>query len=388
MSVTNSLELRRATADARLFGVCAGLARSWNVDPTLVRVGFVILTLFSNGLVFALYLATALVLPTDVSDEPPIHRMFPATRTWSTPKIIGVVAAVTAIVALTTQGMAPGLLFVMAITGAVIAWGRRHHRRRGVPARVGALGPAPSPTASEFERLAYAWQSRQYAVYTGAPLDVVEPAAAPVDDPGRNRPWLFALVGMGIVGVTAAALDAAGVAVPAGAWPAAMLGVLGLTLVWVARPGRPSRRRPTLMVTATVLCALATAFSMSDAPRVPAHLPTIAVSDVTAYADVTSLPREIKADVGSPHLDLTDMEITDNRTVNVSVDFGGVEIDAPKQGNIIVRYTVDAGSATVLGTDREGANLSDTVERITDPAAPTLTLDVHVGFGDVEVKSR
>ncbi|MBI4043393.1 MAG: PspC domain-containing protein [Candidatus Diapherotrites archaeon] len=46
-----------------LGGVCGGLAKYFNVDPVLVRVGWVALTLLSMGLGLLLYLVLWLVAP-------------------------------------------------------------------------------------------------------------------------------------------------------------------------------------------------------------------------------------------------------------------------------------------------------------------------------------
>jgi len=49
-------------SNARMLGVCAGLARSTGWDPTLVRVGAVAATLLLLGpLAIILYVATALI---------------------------------------------------------------------------------------------------------------------------------------------------------------------------------------------------------------------------------------------------------------------------------------------------------------------------------------
>jgi phage shock protein C len=50
---------------AKLFGVCSGLADYFNTDDTLVRLIFVLGTLFTGGAVILLYLLLALMLPSD-----------------------------------------------------------------------------------------------------------------------------------------------------------------------------------------------------------------------------------------------------------------------------------------------------------------------------------
>ena len=40
-------KLRRSMSDRKLGGVCAGLAKYFDIDPTAVRVGFAVLTVFT-----------------------------------------------------------------------------------------------------------------------------------------------------------------------------------------------------------------------------------------------------------------------------------------------------------------------------------------------------
>ena len=73
MAVMSSIwTIRRSTSDAKLAGVCGGVARHWNVDPVLVRVGCVLLAL-SGGIGLVLYVAGWLLIPIDGSDKPVIH---------------------------------------------------------------------------------------------------------------------------------------------------------------------------------------------------------------------------------------------------------------------------------------------------------------------------
>ena len=54
--------LCRARYDRRIFGVCGGLAHYFNIDPTLVRVGMLLLV-FAYGVSILFYLAAALIMP-------------------------------------------------------------------------------------------------------------------------------------------------------------------------------------------------------------------------------------------------------------------------------------------------------------------------------------
>ena len=55
-------KLTRSKSDKKLFGVCGGLAKYLDVDPTVIRVIWILLVLF-GGCGILLYLILALVMP-------------------------------------------------------------------------------------------------------------------------------------------------------------------------------------------------------------------------------------------------------------------------------------------------------------------------------------
>ncbi len=55
--------LYRLNEGKKIFGVCNGLADAFNLDPTLVRIGFFITFLFSVGTVTLIYLFMAFIMP-------------------------------------------------------------------------------------------------------------------------------------------------------------------------------------------------------------------------------------------------------------------------------------------------------------------------------------
>jgi phage shock protein C len=56
--------LTRSTSDRMLFGVAAGLANYFNVDPILIRLLFIILTV-TQGYGLIIYVVLALLMPED-----------------------------------------------------------------------------------------------------------------------------------------------------------------------------------------------------------------------------------------------------------------------------------------------------------------------------------
>jgi len=63
-------------------GVCGGIAEYLNVDPTLVRLGFVLLT-FASGTGILLYLVMAIVVPrAPIGVSPPAAATVPLDLSW------------------------------------------------------------------------------------------------------------------------------------------------------------------------------------------------------------------------------------------------------------------------------------------------------------------
>ena len=54
--------LTRVEIGKMLCGVCAGIGKYFNIDPTLIRLGFVILTCFGGSGILA-YFAAAIIIP-------------------------------------------------------------------------------------------------------------------------------------------------------------------------------------------------------------------------------------------------------------------------------------------------------------------------------------
>lgn len=66
-------KLYRSTNDVVISGVCAGFAQRYGLDVTLVRVLYGLFTIVSFGSGFALYVASALIIPKAPDDYEP-HR--------------------------------------------------------------------------------------------------------------------------------------------------------------------------------------------------------------------------------------------------------------------------------------------------------------------------
>jgi phage shock protein PspC (stress-responsive transcriptional regulator) len=58
--------LYKSTRNVMMCGVCGGLAEYLNLDPSLIRILWVILSLASIGIGIIAYIACALILPKDI----------------------------------------------------------------------------------------------------------------------------------------------------------------------------------------------------------------------------------------------------------------------------------------------------------------------------------
>ena len=119
--------LRRSRQDRMIAGVCGGLGRYLGVDPVLLRIAFVVLTI-AGGSGILIYIVAAIVIPAEKPGEElgPVHPRAGAT---------GRILAGTALIALGTILLIDrfvgwfdkviGPLTLVALGVAVLVWGTR-----------------------------------------------------------------------------------------------------------------------------------------------------------------------------------------------------------------------------------------------------------------------
>jgi len=57
--------LYKSTTDKKLCGVCAGIAQYFDLDPTLIRLAWVVFTLLGGSGIIA-YIIAAIVMPAQI----------------------------------------------------------------------------------------------------------------------------------------------------------------------------------------------------------------------------------------------------------------------------------------------------------------------------------
>jgi phage shock protein PspC (stress-responsive transcriptional regulator) len=486
MAVMSSIwTIRRSTSDAKFAGVCGGVARHWNVDPVLVRVGWVLLAL-SGGIGLVLYVAGWLLIPADGKERPVIHDLLGeqadklSREVWVAIVVLACVLSVAAFGTISPFGFGPALILAViwyfgyyrtkarkspcpppahptapestplvpsttqtqfysypgpptAFTQAADAWRERiiqvqqqsseqtpvgapsgwtQHTRahqgqslqgrtafRGRPSTSGVPQSAAAPqswlpaAAAEDRSEPTGWAQPPDATDQQAFLahpDPVglyspEPVVTPVvikqaDRPSARRLRLVGLIALGLTLTALAIADSAGVDVPTAAYLAAALLVIGLVLIAATWFGRARGILPVGIILALVTAAV------TAAPQIPT--PTEWQPQQIAYTSPAALPAGgDHFDVASAHIDLSRLALTKDTTYAATLDLGNLAVTVPPDVNVVVDYTLDAGTVRVFdqqvasGTDLKSVLPTEPV----DPAKPTLTLKLTADVGQIEV---
>lgn len=374
--------LRRDRSAARLGGVCAALAQTWGVDPKLVRIAAVVVTVLTNGLAVAGYLALWLLIPQKGSDDLPARRWLPFARNWSDTQLVIAVAVASVLFTALITGAAPGGLVVVMVGWLIIMFGSR---RPAHPTEVATPSAHRQPPRTEFERLARAWEIRMDSVYTGvdAPPTPFAASTSPSVPQQHGRRagsvWFGVLAGFGAVWAALAIADRGGAPVPTLAYTSGFLAVLGIALLASAR----RRRRPFGLATATVILGLITALLLSGGQLMSGVVPA---PTTLTYATVSELPGSLELGFGPTKLDLRNVEISADRTVSYAADVGQLTVLLPESGNVIVNSAVDMGQIDHRGENHSGIDLTASYRRVLDPNAPSLTINLALDVGRIAVR--
>ena len=377
---------RRRANDRKVAGVAAAIGRRYAIDPVLVRVAFVVATVFGGSGVL-LYLLGWLLLPAEGDQASGAKRRFRRGRSsMSAALTVVLVLLLVPATAAVLSGRASGVLGLLVALGALVLL----HRSR---ASLGEIPGAPTPAATEPATAATAATAPpatgratdQHAPPAWDPLgaapfawDLPEPAAPPVaaEPPQGLRSKVtaitlgLALLTGGIAVAFTPGLSAAGIA-------ALLLGVVGLGLVVGAfmQSGRG-------LILVAIPLALLT-WVLHAAPAAGVKVGGGYWDPVTA----AELQPNYAVTLGNGRLDLTGLRLTPGQTVRTSVNVGIGET------HVYLPPNVDAqvGCQTQVGqVDCLGQTSSDRVD-VTDngldgPGGGKVILNVHSGIGEIHVE--
>jgi phage shock protein PspC (stress-responsive transcriptional regulator) len=390
--------LRRATGDgAVLGGVAAGIARSLRIDPVLVRVAFVVLTIF-GGSGLLLYLAGWLFIPPEGRDDSAGERFFRNNNVLViTLAVILAVLIVGPMVAWGWAGDGPGaggaVLLVLVVVGVVLLLRRDERPASGpdVPnpsAPVPATHPGEQTSGGDFR--APSTVSSQTAVLPVGPPpasppvpptpDAAYPPAPP--QPPKERSVLGRLtVGVALlVAGSLIALDVADViavepvVVLASALAVVALGLLVGTIVGRAR--------------GLIALGIVLVFLLIPVGAAPDGLRVSGGAGERLYRPTSQseLSDRYELGVGKLTLDLSKMEVVGTEDIEVSIGMGEVIVLLPP--DVAVDVDADVGAGTIDfptgGPEQGGIGYEQSWQRAGDGTG-TVNLTVSSGLGAVTV---
>jgi phage shock protein PspC (stress-responsive transcriptional regulator) len=439
--------LRRPREGRLIAGVAAGVAEHVGMDVAIVRILFVVATIFSSGLGVAAY-AVAWILIPEPSEQDPMGE--PASRRelggrdplfW-----IGIgLLVLGAVWLLDRPGFGPfavwlrpdrGLLVpLVLIAFGVALWRASDVRHRSSPDPT-ALPPPPGTTAPSA-----AWQPATGTTTDRAPQEtaVNDDTARPPDHEADRDTAVLPRPGD-------RSLPPPGFSPPPGSDPTAP--PPGSTPPPTSRdepawspPPVPARENAVLvrstlglaLVTAGVLWLLRVADVLTlGTGRILAAallvvglgllvgtfvgrargligvgivlLPIVVIAEllhpmsfelaeyrqgvgehVATPATIDALEPSYQLGAGTLTLDLTDVEFTGQRRVSVQVGFGEAVVLVPDDVTVEVVARAAGGELNLLGETSTGMGVERTVTDEVEGASGQLLLDVQVGFGEVSV---
>jgi phage shock protein PspC (stress-responsive transcriptional regulator) len=393
MPVAEPHRLTRSNDGRIVAGVCAGAGRYFDIDPVIFRVVLAVLAVF-GGAGLVIYAAAWLLIPETGAPQTRLERWLDSRSPGHRRDLI-IVAAVLFVLAfvLRRNGFAfriSGAVFVIVVLMSAVAL---LDRRRGV---------RPSPPDGRPEGpTTYAGQTsagqrsagRQSAEYSGSGYSSAGYTSSQYAGPSRptaewNVPmprrhphsWLGWLIVAGVFlvagGVSLVGLT--GVAHPQPAdVVAAVVAVVGVGLIVGAFRGRAWSMIPVGLLLVGLLGA-------TDA--LPRNL---------TWSTGTRTWTPIAADLKSPYvlgagdatLDLSKLGSGQSETVVSRIGAGRLIVIVPRGSAVSVDARMSAGRVLLFGRQESGTGIHDkSTAAGTSPAAGTLTLDLQVGYGDVEVR--
>ena len=334
--------LERPRHGRAIAGVCAGLGRHLNIDPVLVRIGFVILTAL-GGAGFLAYVAAVLLIPQEGERYPVAHALTGRRAGMAVGIVLLVVGAAATSGALIGDGL-----------GHVVGWS------------VVLLGLGGYLVLRPFDRVPRDGDT----AFVTAETTVVEP------EPRGHATRVVAgamllLAGVStVIGAAGAGLDAqevtgiaiilAGAAVAAGAFFGAS--------AWLALP-------PLLI--AAVVAALAAAGVVLRGP-IGEHSWTPATA--------SDLPKTYQVAIGRGRVDLRQLQIAPVGATHVTlrVGIGDAVVRIPRSVSVEIHAHAGAGRVVTPAGKSNGTDV-DRTDHVGPAGAPVLDLDARVGLGQVKV---
>jgi phage shock protein PspC (stress-responsive transcriptional regulator) len=350
--------LERARSGRMLAGVCEGLGRYFEVDPVIFRIGFAVAAIAGGAGVLA-YVIAVLVIPEEGSRRA-IVNLGRHTPTWVPWLLLGL-GFLALVDGFDHRRFTFGWgVFVLAGAGWLIWSHEQKHER---------VRPVDRPTSQASGRT----ELVEGAIEPDREADrEPEPEVEPRPKSVLGRLTLSVLlVGAGVGLLVAQGNDVTGVDVEA-FFGGALL-VVGAALMIGAWWGR-----------ARALIALGVLFTIAAACASVVDVPLRGGIGDRVWEPTAVVRPAYRLGIGDSTLDLTRVTADDIDT-DVSVGIGHLRVVVPSDATVDVDAHAGAGQLHVLGRVVDGTDLDESVHSRGGELGKTITLDVRIGVGQLEV---
>jgi phage shock protein PspC (stress-responsive transcriptional regulator) len=384
-NLRNYERLRRSTTDRKIAGVAGGLGRHLNIDPTVLRVLFVVLALF-GGAGLVLYGVAWLIVPEEGTDRSVIQTS-PSTRN----AVLIVVGVIAALLVIGDSWDGVGFPWPLAIIAVVIVvWMVNRDRSSNRPAGPDAPGapypdqyaatggPAPEGTLTMSDT------STSYPPPSGppsgpawqAPPTPYQPPPPKVDrGPTLFGPTLALIaIALGSLGLYDTGHDVA-----TAAYAALALAIIGVMLLVGSVAGRPGGLI-FLGIVASLALAVTSAVdgNWTDDREIDAA-PLLAANVRDGY-NITA--GEIRLDL----TDVTNPERLDGRTLALHAEAGEIVVVVPDGMDVDVNADIRfGGEIDVAGHTESGNGVSLSRHIEGGDGVPQLDLQIDLLVGHIQV---
>lgn len=401
---------RRRSGERMLCGVAAAIGRRYGVDPVLVRITFVVTTVY-GGVGILLYLLGCLLLPVDDDEVSAAEAILGRGRSSVSTALTICLGLALIPASGAVLGGAPTALVALALCGGALFLLHRHRSGAGevptsAPGRGGtataasaeyagtaapagppelgppggsgqATPPAPGAPGDSDRSTPPAWDPLGAAPFAWDLPDPSPTAPLPSAEPRPRSRVTPVTLGLALLagGIASAFIPYIGPAQIAGV----MLAVIGLGLLAgsVLHGGRGliAVAIPLALLIWVLQAAPAAGFSVGER-----RWEAGTVAAVAPRYDLT---------VGSGRLDLSELRLRDGQTVftSVAITLGETRVVLPRDVDVELRCGAAVGELDCLGKTSSGfpsrVTVSDTGRD--GRGGGTLLLDVRTGTGSVEV---
>ncbi|MEU0933265.1 PspC domain-containing protein [Embleya sp. NPDC005971] len=383
-------QLLRSTEDRMVSGVCGGLGEHFGLDPVIFRIVFAVLSLF-GGVGVLVYSLGWLLIPARGEEQPVLRRVLSGKfdRGASAATVVAVMGVALFFTYL-DSGFGPSIPLLM-ITAVVLfmVWSDTKKKQQAAVGAAGVAAMAPAPTQVDVRP--------DGATVPGPPMWWQVPGAEspaegdgrPVPPPAPQRPRCpRSYVSLATLSVATMAggllwvLDHVGaVDVSFVVALAILLGIVGLGLLVGTWFGRARLLiLPALGLTALLAAITAIGVPLTGPSGERTYTPTT----------VAALPASYHLGMGAMDIDLRRLDLGPGGTARVQARIGAgqIQVWVPKDVTVVFEGSADLGQVrTPVGRDDgyRPKRVETSGAQGGGPGRGTITLDLKVGVGDVEL---